>query len=185
MVCCPDEEAASPVDGTAADAGPKKTSAAILSRYEIVSDAESENDCDAGLPSVKFTRTRFDGEDGVAVETGVRSGVFVDGETVYDESARPTLSPGTASSSAARSWRLDRDSDGRASDSQETEDKPSLERRRRSSVRTASSPSAQVSPKRRKCDWDEIVADSDASDKTDDRASRVKLSLWPCERNAV
>jgi len=173
-----DEEPSSPVEKTAADAGPKETGRTKSSRDEIVPDAKSENNSDAGLPSVKCTK--LDGEDGnFAAETGDRSTSAVavaDGETVCDDSSGPQLSMSSASL-AARSRRVDREPNSSDSDSRQTKEKSSPEGRRRSSVRTATSRSAQVPPKRRKVQREEDNADSDTSDESDNDDSHVKMSL--------
>ena len=172
MVCCLDEESSSsPGDKTAADTEPTKTGMTqSLSDESVSVDELEENDSDAGSSSVKCTSC--DAEDGsVTVET-----VDVDVETAFDVCKTPQLSMSSASSLCGRSRRLDGRSDGSDSDVRQIEQNSSSEDQRRASTRTATSPLAQVSPKRRKLQREDNT-DGGVSGENDGSALHVKMPL--------
>ena len=143
---------------TAEDAGTKKTGTTSSTGVEIVSDAE----CESGSCAVSASAecSNLDGEDGN------------DTVTVRDEYTQPQLQSVSASSSDTVLLRGQ--STGMGSESETANEEKTLsERRRRSSERSGSSHSAEVSPKRQKFQRESSSGD----DSEEDVASRKQMSV--------
>jgi len=143
----------SPASETAEEA--KQTGTTLSCRVEVVSDTESESG--SGAVSASVLCTELDNEDG--------SDKLIE-ETVHDDSARSQFH----SSSATRLLRGQ--SSGVESDSEASEKKMLPERRRRSSISTESSHSAEVSPKRQK-----YLSEGEDDDDAEDSAAYIQMPL--------
>jgi len=152
------------VSETAEDAGTKKTGTTSSTWVEIASDAE----CETGSCAVSASAecSNLDGEDGNDTVTGANM------VTVRDEYTQPQLQSVSASSSDAILLRGQ--STGMGSESETANEEKTLsERRRRSSERSGSSRSAEVSPKRQK-----FQRESSSGDHSEeDVASRRQMSV--------
>jgi len=146
------------VSETAEDAGTKKTGTTSSTGVEIASDAECESGSCAVAASAECSN--LDGEDGN------------DTVTVRDECTQPQLQSVSASSSDTILLRGQ--STGMGSESETANEEKTLsERRRRSSERSGSSHSAEVSPKRQKFQRESSSGD----DCEEDVASRKQMSV--------
>jgi len=149
------------VSETAEDAGTKKTGTTSSTGVEIASDAECETGSCAVAASAECSN--LDGEDGNDAVTGANM------VTVRDESQLQSVSASSSDTILLRGQ-----STGMGSESETANEEKTLsERRRRSSERSGSSRSAEVSPKRQKFQRES----SSGADSEEDVASRKQMSV--------